>query len=258
MSGEYTLQVIDLNLSFGGVTAVQNLSFRVPSGQIYSIIGPNGAGKTSVLNCINGFYKPQRGRIIFNGREITDLSPHKRAQIGIARVFQGIEIYRSMSVIDNIMTGRHIKMNANPILCALFIGPAKHEEVRNRAIVEEIIDFLNLEKYRKFPAGALPIGIQKRVALGRALALEPELLLLDEPMSGMSIEEKEDMCRYIIDINEERGITIILVEHDMSVVKDLSHTVMVMDRGMKIAEGRPQEVFKDMRVVRAYVGESVA
>lgn len=258
MDGDYILQVIDLNLSFGGVTAVQNLSIGVPSGQIYSIIGPNGAGKTSVLNCINGFYKPERGRIIFNGQDITDLSPHERAKIGIARVFQGIEIYRSMSVIDNIMSGRHIKMKANPILCALFIGPAKREEVQNRALVEEIIDFLNLEKYRKLPAGALPIGIQKRVALGRALALEPKVLLLDEPMSGMSIEEKEDMCRYIIDINEERGITIILVEHDMSVVKDLSHTVMVMDRGMKIAEGRPQEVFKDIRVVRAYVGESVA
>ncbi|MDW8041578.1 MAG: ABC transporter ATP-binding protein [Nitrososphaerota archaeon] len=258
MDDDSVIRVEDLNLSFGGVRAVQNLTFSVPARQIYSIIGPNGAGKTSVLNCINGFYRPNSGKIFYKGRDITYLTAHQRAKLGIARVFQGIEIYRTMSVIDNIMSGRHIRMSSNPILCSLFIGRAKREELENRAIVEEIIDFLNLERYRKLPAGALSIGIQKRIALGRALALDPAVLLLDEPMAGMSIEEKEDMCRYIVDICEERGVTVILVEHDMGVVKDLSHIVMVMDRGLKIAEGKPQEVFKNVDVIKAYIGEGVA
>ena len=250
------LEVGDLHLSFGGVKAIDGVSFEVNMEEIFSIIGPNGAGKTSVINCINGFYKPERGRIYFDGKDITKKKPHQIAKLGISRTFQGIEIYPSMTVLDNIMSGRHLKMSSNLLLCMLFMGPAKREEIHNREIVEEIIDFLHLQPYRKVPAGALPIGIQKRAALGRALALEPKLLLLDEPMAGMSIEEKEDLARYIIDSNEERRITVLLVEHDLSVVKDLSHRIIVMDYGKKIAEGSGDEVMKNKKVVKAYIGEA--
>ena len=248
--------VSDLSISFGGIKAVENLSFGVFKGEIFSIIGPNGAGKTTVLNCINGFYKPEKGKIIFNGKNLVGLPPHKIAQLGIGRTFQGIEVYPQLTTIDNIVAGRHVRMGQNPFFSAFMVGSAKKEEVKSREIAEKIIDFLDLHFYRKFPAGALPIGVQKRIALGRALAMEPKLLLLDEPMAGMSTEEKEDMARYIIEINREFGITIILVEHDMAVVKDLSNRIMVMYYGKKIAEGKTEKVINAPHVIRAYIGST--
>jgi branched-chain amino acid transport system ATP-binding protein len=252
------LEVQDVHLSFGGVHALRGVSFQAHRGEILAIIGPNGAGKTSLINAVCGHYHPQRGRILFKGRDITHLRPHRIAALGIARTFQNLALFRGMSVLDNIMLGRHVKMRSGVFACALYWGLAQAEEIRHRQVVERIIDFLEIEHIRKVPAGALPYGLQKRVELGRALALEPELLLLDEPMAGMNLDEKEDMARFILDIQEEMGIGIILIEHDMGVVMDISDRVIVLDLGEKICEGRPDEVASDPRAIKAYLGEAVA
>ncbi len=249
------LEVDNVYLSFGGVNALIGVSLYVRKGEIVSLIGPNGAGKTSLFNVISGLYKPDRGRITFKEREITKLPPYKRAELGIARTFQNIELFKGMTVLDNIMLGRHVHMRSGLLSGGIFFGKARGEEVEHREKVEEIIDFLEIEQYRKKIVGTLPYGIQKRVELGRALALEPDIILLDEPMAGMNQEEREDMARFILDINEERDITVFLIEHDMGVVMDISDRVYVMDFGEVIAEGRPQEVKENPDVIRAYLGE---
>ena len=248
------LKTEGLELSFGGVGALNNVSIEVKELEILAVIGPNGAGKTCLLNCINGFYRPQRGRIYFEGREITHLPCHKIAQLGISRTFQNIQLYTGMSTLDNLMAARHVHFKENLFAGAIYFGKAREEEVRHRRAVEEIIEFLSLEPIRKAVVGILPYGMRKRVDLGRALALEPKLLLLDEPMAGMNVEEKEDMARFIIDIYERRKIPIVLVEHDMGVVMDICDRVVVLDFGRKIAEGSPDEVKKDDRVIKAYLG----
>jgi branched-chain amino acid transport system ATP-binding protein len=255
-SGEVILTVEDVSLAFGGVKALQEVSFDVREHEVRAIIGPNGAGKSSMLNVINGVYHPQHGKIRFRERVFSDMDPHEAAVMGIARTFQNIALFKGMSVLDNIMTGRNLRMRAGILAQALRLGPAEREEIRHREQVERIIDFLELQPYRKMQAGRLPYGLQKRVDLGRALASEPQMLLLDEPMAGMNLEEKQDMCRFILDANDQLGTTLVLIEHDMSVVMDISDRVVVLDYGRKIADGSPDEVRANQAVVEAYLGAS--
>ena len=253
---EILLEVDSIYLSFGGVHALTDVSFDIRKGEVRSIIGPNGAGKSSMLNVINGFYHPQQGTITYQGRKRSQMKPHEAARGGIARTFQNIALFRGMSTLDNIMTGRNTQMKKGLFWQALHLGPARQEEIENREFVEHVIDFLEIQAIRKTPVGKLPYGLQKRVELGRALAAEPTLLLLDEPMAGMNLEEKEDMSRFILETNEEFGTTIALIEHDMGVVMDISDRVVVLDYGKKIAEGTPSEVRSNQDVIDAYLGVS--
>ncbi len=250
------LAVESVSVRFGALMALNRVSLDVRSGEILAIIGPNGAGKTTLLNVISGFYHPFEGRIVFAGRDRTLLAPPDVAALGVARTFQNVALFKGMSVLDNIMTGRLLKMRGSFLLDAIWWGPARRQELEHRAVVERIIDFLEIQAIRKTPAGRLPYGLQKRVELARALAAEPTLLLLDEPMAGMNVEEKEDMCRFILDANDELGTTIALIEHDMGVVMDISDRVVVLDYGQKIADGRPDQVRKDEAVLGAYLGLS--
>jgi branched-chain amino acid transport system ATP-binding protein len=252
--GDVILDVQNISLAFGGVKALTDISFNVREHEIRAIIGPNGAGKSSMLNCINGVYQPQQGSITFRGQTFKHMNSRQVAEMGVARTFQNLALFKGMSVLDNIMTGRNLKMKTGLLMQALRIGPAQREEIAQRAVVEHIIDFLEIQPYRKTPVGKLPYGLQKRVDLGRALAMEPQVLLLDEPMAGMNMEEKQDMSRFILDVNDEFGTTIVLIEHDMSVVMDLSDRVVVLDYGKKIGDGVPDEVRNNPDVIRAYLG----
>jgi len=250
------LEVSGLSVRFGGIQALVGVDFSVRKGEIYSIIGPNGAGKTSLFNCINGIYRPQSGSITFEGREITRMSPPTIARLGIARAFQNIALFQGMTVLDNLMSARGHLSRYGLFRAALYLGRCRKEEVRNRDRAEEIIEFLDMQQIRKSFVGDLPYGLQKRVELGRALAMEPKILLVDEPVSGMNLEEREDMARYLLDINEEMHITILLVEHDLGLVMDLSDRIMVLNFGTKIAEGPPGEVAANPEVIGAYLGEA--
>ncbi len=252
--GDVILNVQNISLSFGGVKALSDISFDVREHEIRAIIGPNGAGKSSMLNCINGVYTPQQGSITFRGQTFSHMDSHQVAVMGVARTFQNLALFKGMSVLDNIMTGRNLRMKSNLLLQAIRFGPAEREEIEHRRKVEEIIDFLEIQAYRKTPVGQLPYGLQKRVDLGRALALEPQVLLLDEPMAGMNVEERQDMCRFILDVNDEFGTTVVLIEHDMSVVMDISDRVVVLDYGKKIGDGTPDEVRNNPEVISAYLG----
>jgi len=254
----FHLEILDLWMHFGGITAVQGVSFSVRPGEIYSIIGPNGAGKTTIFNCISAIYKAQAGSILFDGTELMDRKPHEIARLGIGRAFQNIELFRGMTVLDNLMSAQGYRIKYGLFRAALYLGTCLREEIRSRDKVEEIIEFLDLQPVRNTPVGALSYGLQKRVELGRALAMEPKLLLIDEPVSGMNLEETEDMARYILDINEEMKITIVLIEHDMGVVMDLSDRVTVLNFGNKIAEGTPREIAENPEVISAYLGEEQA
>ena len=252
--GDVILDVKDISLRFGGVKALSGISFDVREHEVRAIIGPNGAGKSSMLNCINGVYQPQQGSITFRGQTFQHMKSRQVAEMGIARTFQNLALFKGMSVLDNIMTGRNLRMKSNLLLQALRWGPAEREEIEQRAFVERIIDFLEIQAWRKTPVGRLPYGLQKRVDLGRALAMEPKVLLLDEPMAGMNVEEKQDMCRFILDVNEQYGTTIVLIEHDMGVVMDISDRVVVLDYGRKIGDGDPAAVRGSKAVIDAYLG----
>ena len=253
-TGEVILDLKKISLSFGGVKALTDISFDVREHEIRAIIGPNGAGKSSMLNVINGVYHPQQGEIVYRGVPRRGMNTYDAAKSGIARTFQNIALFKGMTVLDNIMTGRNLKMKSNFLLQALYWGPAQREELAHRREVEKVIDFLEIQHIRKTPVGRLPYGLQKRVDLGRALAMEPQVLLLDEPMAGMNVEEKQDMCRFILDVNDEFGTTIVLIEHDMGVVMDISDRVVVLDYGRKIGDGVPDEVRANPEVIRAYLG----
>jgi branched-chain amino acid transport system ATP-binding protein len=253
---EVVMRGEELTLSFGGITALLYVNFAVQRGEIFSIIGPNGAGKSSLYNVINGFYRPQKGKVFFKETEITHLKPYQIARKGIARSFQNIELFKHMTVLENLMLGRHIHIRYGLIKSLFYFGPCQKEEVQHRKRVEDVIDFLEIEHIRKKHVGTLPYGLQKRVEMARALCLEPEILLLDEPMAGMNLEETEDMARFIIDVNNEWGMTVLLIEHDMGVVMDLSDRIMVLDFGEKIAEGTPEEIQQNPVVAKAYLGES--
>ncbi|CAB3887370.1 Sulfate/thiosulfate import ATP-binding protein CysA [Achromobacter pulmonis] len=252
--GDVMLDMQNISLSFGGVKALTDISFNVREHEIRAIIGPNGAGKSSMLNVINGVYTPQQGGIEFLGKRFSRMNPRRAAEMGIARTFQNLALFKGMSVLDNIMTGRNLRMKCGLLAQAFRLGAAEREEIEHRQFVENIIDFLEIQAYRKTPVGRLPYGLQKRVDLGRALAMEPRLLLLDEPMAGMNIEEKQDMSRFILDVNDEFGTTIVLIEHDMGVVMDISDRVVVLDYGKKIGDGKPEEVRANEDVIRAYLG----
>ncbi len=254
--GEIILDVKNISLRFGGVKALSDISFDVREHEVRAIIGPNGAGKSSMLNCINGVYEPQQGQISFRGRSFSHMNSRQVAEMGIARTFQNLALFKGMSVLDNIMTGRNLRMKTNLFQQAIRWGAAEREESEHREAVERIIDFLEIQAHRKTPVGRLPYGLQKRVDLGRALAMEPQVLLLDEPMAGMNVEEKQDMSRFILDVNDQYGTTIVLIEHDMSVVMDISDRVVVLDYGKKIGDGTPDAVRANPDVISAYLGTS--
>ena len=254
--GEVILSLNNISLAFGGVKALTDISFDVKQHEIRAIIGPNGAGKSSMLNVINGVYHPQQGEIVFNGMSRRAMQPASIARQGIARTFQNIALFKGMTVLDNIMTGRNTLMRSSFLANALWFGPARREEIAHREKVEEVIDFLEIQHIRKTPVGRLPYGLQKRVELARALAAEPRMLLLDEPMAGMNVEEKQDMCRFVLDVNDQFGTTIVLIEHDMGVLMDISDRVVVLDYGKKIGDGTPDEVMNNPDVIKAYLGTS--